>query len=145
MELTRFSPARDVFRFPDHLSGLFGSFFAPTGEAAGAFSTWRPKVDIYDEKDQFVVKAELPGIDKKDIHVNVKGRALTLKGETRSENEEKKDKCCRRERFHGKFERSFTLPGEVKAESIKADYTDGLLEISIPKPEENQETEVAIH
>ena len=106
---------------------------------------WNPKVDIYDEDGHIVLKAELPGIDKKDIEVDVKDRILTLKGERASDNEIKKDTYLQRERSFGKFERSFTLPVNVKAEDIKAVYKDGLLKVEIPKPLDSKPKQITVH
>jgi len=107
--------------------------------------SWRPFVDIYDNDNNIVIKAELPGIDKKDIVVDVKDRFLTLKGERSSENEVKKDKFHRRERTYGKFERVFSLPMEVDPDKIKADYKDGVLKIDIPKLEKQKPKQITVH
>ncbi len=88
--------------------------------------------------------ADLPGIDKKDIDISIKGRELSIKGETKSENEKEDGNYYRRERTFGKFERCFTLPREVKTDAVKADYKDGILEISISKPEESKAAKVAV-
>jgi HSP20 family protein len=102
-------------------------------------------VDIYDNDHNIVIKAELPGVDKKDIVVHVEGRLLTLKGERSSEKEVNEDKYHCRERTYGKFERVFTLPAEVDADKITADYKDGVLKIDIPKPEEQKPKKITVH
>jgi HSP20 family protein len=106
---------------------------------------WNPVVDIYDNEDNIVIKAELPGIDKENINVDVKDGVLILKGERSSDNEVKKDKYYRRERMFGKFERAFNLPADVDPDKIKADYTDGVLKIDIPKPEERKPKQITVH
>jgi HSP20 family protein len=106
---------------------------------------WTPVVDIYDNDDAIVIKAELPGVDKKDIVVDVDGGRLTLRGERSSENEVKEDSYHRRERAYGKFERVFTLPAEVDPDMIEADYRDGILKINIPKPEEKKPKQITVH
>jgi HSP20 family protein len=110
-----------------------------------AMCNWNPVVDIYDNEDNIVIKAELPGIDKKDIVIDVKDRVLTLKGERSVDNEVKEENFYRRERAFGKFERAFTLPTDVDSEKIKADFKDGLLKIDIPKPEKQKPKEITIH
>jgi len=125
---------------------VFDNFFYPTNRDEVEFSirNWNPVVDVYDNDDNFVIKAELPGIDKEDIEIDVKDRVLTLKGERSSENEVKEDNYYRRERSFGKFERAFTLPADVDPDKIKADFKDGVLKIDIPKPEEQKPRQITI-
>jgi HSP20 family protein len=106
---------------------------------------WNPAVDLYEKDDYFVIKAELPGVDKKDIAIDLKDRVLTLSGERSYENEVKEDSYYRRERSYGKFQRAFTLPAEVDSDKIKAEFKDGLLRIEVPKPEEQKPKQVTIH
>jgi len=111
-----------------------------------AFSRdWHPSVDIYDEDDRIVLKAELPGVDKEHIEVDVKDRVLTLKGERTLDNEVQDDNYYRRERSFGKFERRFTLPVNVDASDIKAEYKDGLLRVDIPKPVAEKPRQITVH
>jgi HSP20 family protein len=102
-------------------------------------------VDIYENEEDIVITAELPGVDKNDMTVDVTGRVLTLKGERSIHNEVKEDNYYRQERCYGKFERCFTLPVEVDPDKIKADYKDGVLKINIPKAEESKPKQVTIH
>ena len=147
MELVRFSPIRNVFglrrRKIDMLDDFFYPFLRDGVDRCGL--SWNPEVDIYDEDDTIVIKAELPGIAKKDIHVDVKDGVLILKGERSSDNEVKEDKYYRRERMSGKFERAFTLPADVDPDKIKADYTDGVLKVDIPKPEQRKPRQIKVH
>jgi len=106
---------------------------------------WNPAVDLYEKDDYFVIKAELPGVDKKDIAIDLKDRVLTLSGERSYENEVKEDSYYRRERSYGKFQRAFTLPADVDSDKIKAEFKDGLLQIEVPKPEEQKPKQVTIH
>jgi HSP20 family protein len=98
-------------------------------------------VDIYENEDSVVVKAELPGVDKKDIKVDLKDGVLTLTGERSHEKEVNEDKYYRKERAYGRFHRSFTVPAEIDPDKIKAEFKDGVLKVEIPKPEEQK----AIH
>lgn len=94
-----------------------------------------PSLDMYDEEHEIVVKAELPGIGKDDVEVNLSGSTLTIKGEKKREEEIKKTNYLRSEREYGSIFRSLELPAEVKAEEVKASFKDGVLEIRLPKSE----------
>ena len=147
MNLVRWNPMKEMFSLSDRMNKMFDGFFYPTTRDNEWMSMWdwNPAVDIYDKDDHIVIKAEIPGVDKKDITVDIKDRVLTLKGERSSDNEEKKDNFYRRERTFGKFERSFSLPAQVDLDKVKADYKDGILKIEIPKPEGQKPKEVTIH
>ncbi|MDE0427877.1 MAG: Hsp20/alpha crystallin family protein [Candidatus Poribacteria bacterium] len=105
---------------------------------------WTPSVDISETKDNFEVRAELPGIAKDDLHISVKDSLLTLSGEKRQEQVDDTQNYRRVERRYGNFERKFALPREVTADDIKAEYTDGVLTVSIPKPEAAKPAEIPI-
>jgi HSP20 family protein len=126
---------------------MFDDGFYPINrdEVELSMGSWNPVVDVYDNDDIIVIKAELPGIDKEGIEIDVKDRVLTLKGERSSESEVKDDNYYRRERSFGKFERAFNLPADVDPDKIKADYKDGVLKIDIPKPEEKKPRQITIH
>jgi HSP20 family protein len=103
-----------------------------------------PSVDVYEEKDTVVIKAELPGMRKEDIEVNLTGDTLTIKGEKKEDKEVKEDDYYRRERSYGSFLRTMALPCEVKSEQIKANFKDGVLEIRLPKTEEARKKSIAV-
>jgi HSP20 family protein len=125
---------------------LDDSFFRPgRSDDDLSLGTWHPVVDMYDEDDRVVIKAELPGVDKKDIAVDVKDRVLTLSGERNYDNEVKEENYYRRERAYGKFQRAFSLPADVDSDKIKADFKDGLLKIEVPKPEKQKPKNITIH
>ena len=147
MELVKWRPVGNLFRMPHHMNSLFDDFFYPASRREHSQSSWgwHPAVDIFENDTNIVIKAELPGIEKKDIVVDVKDRVLTLRGERASDNEVKEDNFYRRERTFGKFERAFTLPADVKVNDIKADYKDGVLRIDIPKPEVQQPKQITVH
>jgi len=147
MQLVKFNPVRDIFSLRNRMNHIFDDLFYPVNrdQAELSMGRWNPVVDVYDNDDSVVIKAELPGIEKEDIEIDVKDRVLTLKGERSSENEVKDDNYYRRERCFGKFERSFTLPADVDPDKIKADYKDGVLKIDIPKPEEKKPRQITIH
>ena len=147
MTLVKWTPFREMLTLQDRMNRLFnGSEFRPGHwDDDLAMTNWHPVVDIYDSDDKIVIKAELPGMDKKDISIDLKDRVLTLKGERSLENEVKEDRYYRKERTFGKFERSFTLPMGLDSEKIKADYKDGLLKIEVNKPEKENPKQITIH
>ena len=136
--LTLHRPARNPFKF-------YSPFFAPlrAGTDAGTYN-WAPSVDISETDDKFEVRAELPGVAKDDLHVSVKDNLLTLSGEKRQGDVDDTQNYRRVERRYGSFQRRFTLPPEVATDDIKAEYSDGVLTLSIPKPEVAKPTEVPI-
>ena len=147
MHLVRFNPIRDIYSLRNRNNNIFDDLIYPNrrGDEKLTMWNWKPVVDIYDNEDKFVINAELPGVDKKDIVIDVKDRLLTLKGERSSEKEVKEDKYHRRERAYGSFERVFTLPAEIDPDQIKADYKDGILKIDIPKPEVQKPKQITVN
>ncbi len=106
-------------------------------EADMTFADWAPSVDIEEAEDKYLIKADLPGVEKKDIDVKLENGVLSIRGEKYAEKESGKDtRQHRRERFHGTFARSFTLPEAVQADAVDATYRDGVLTLHIPKKEE---------
>ena len=136
-----------MFSLRHQMNHLFDDVFRPVvrGDSRFPMRNWNPTVDIYDSDEHIVIKAELPGIDKKDIVIDVKDGLLVLKGERSFDNEVKEEKYYCRERTFGKFERVFRLPADVDPEKISANYKDGILKIDIPKPEEQQPKQIAVH
>jgi len=106
---------------------------------------WAPAVDIYDDKDKLVIKADLPGMAQKDIDVSVEDDVLGIKGEKKKETEVKEDNFYRVERAYGSFERRFALPVNVDATKIKATYKEGVLELTLPKKEESKAKQIKIN
>ena len=147
MELTRWNPQISLFNIGNPFDRFFDDLFYPSlhSEDAESLWTWNPVVDIYDDKDHVVITAELPGVDKKDIVIDVKDRMLTLKGERSLDNEAKEDDFYRRERCFGKFERTFTLPLNVDPDKISATYKEGVLKLEIPRPEDQKPKKITIH
>jgi len=146
MELIKWNPMRDMFGMQHRMHRLMDDFFLPARNLPREDSLWdwNPSVDIYDKDELIVLKAELPGVDKDHIEVDVKDRVLTLKGERSLDNEVREDSYYRRERSFGKFERSFTLPVNVNIEDIKAEFKNGLLKVEIPKPTENKPKQIKV-
>ena len=148
MQLVKWNPRRDIFGFRHNLNSFFDDFFYPLqqrGADSDGLWDWNPAVDIYEEDANIVIKAELPGVDKKGISVDVKDRRLTIKGERSTENEVKEERYFRRERVYGRFERSFNLGADIDPDSVKAEYTDGVLKVTVPKPESQKPRQVTVH
>jgi HSP20 family protein len=116
----------------------FGSFFRPLA----SLSRWTPAVDVYQDKDQFTVHAELPGLKKEEIEISLHGDTLTIAGERKLHGSA--DQAFRTERFFGKFQRSLTLPAAVSAEHVKATYKDGILTVVLPKAEEAKPKQIEV-
>jgi HSP20 family protein len=103
-----------------------------------------PALDLYEEKDDIVIKAELPGIDKNNIEVNLADHTLTIKGEKKKEEEIKEENYYRSERSYGAFMRTLELPKDVHADKVKATFKDGVLEVRLPKTEEAKAKEIKV-
>jgi HSP20 family protein len=103
-----------------------------------------PAVDLYEEKDDIVVKAELPGMDKENIEVNLTDHTLTIKGEKKKEEETKEESYYRSERSYGSFVRTLELPRDVHADKVKASFKNGVLEVRLPKTEEAKAKEIKV-
>jgi len=147
MNLVKWNPWREMPALHNRINRMFDDPFFSIDRLADedTLGMWNPAVDLYEKEDHFVIKAELPGINKNDIKVDLKDRVLTLSGERSFDNEVKEENYYRRERSFGKFQRAFTLPAEVDAEKIKAEFKDGVLQIEVPKPENKKAKRVTIH
>ncbi|PID77187.1 MAG: heat-shock protein [Deltaproteobacteria bacterium] len=147
MELQRVNPRCNYGR-SNSLPSFLDEFLPPLfNEAAFARTADRRgiSVDIYDREGKVVIEAEIPGADKEELYVDVKGKHLTLGGERKLASEIKDENVYRRERHYGKFERSFTLPFEVKEELVSASYNNGILQLEISRPEEDQIKQIKIN
>lgn len=147
MNLVKWNPWRELETFQNRMGHFFHEpFFMPSlFNDEADMGGWNPVVDIYEDKDHIVIKAELPGMDKKNIKVDLKDNVLTLEGERSYENESKENHYYRKERVFGKFKRAFRLPDNLDPEKINADYKNGVLKIEIPKPEEEKPKQIAVH
>jgi HSP20 family protein len=138
-------PFKELFDMQRNLNSLFESNFSKSGNEETALNTWTPAVDIYEDQEAFLLKLELPEMNKEDIKVNLNENVLSISGERRFENEDKRDGYHRVERSYGQFYRSFTLPPNVNAEAIHAEYKDGVLRLSLPKKEEARPKEISVN
>jgi len=125
----------------EELDRVFESTFSSPFRSLGTFTRWTPSVDVYQDKDQFTVVAEIPGLKKEDIEVSLHGDTLTISGERKSQE---KEEGLRTERFFGKFQRSLTLPSAVSADKVRASYKDGVLEVVLPKAEEAKPKQIEV-
>ena len=145
-ELARFKPVRSALGLQDEINELFRDFFRGwdvNGEEK-RFGTWAPAVDIAENENEYEVRADLPGIPKKDINVSVDNGVLTLSGERKEERTEGKGANRRIKRYYGTFSRSFSLPGSVDTEKVKAAYKDGVLAVTLPKREEAKPKQISV-
>lgn len=145
MAFKKWDPFRDVVVLQDRINRLFEDAFphAKDIDETDLFA-WHPLVDIFKTDRGIVIQVELPGIKKENIAIEVKDDVLTIKGERLRDNPIAENDFYRRERSFGTFGRSFNLPYPVKPESISARFKDGVLEIGIPKPEEDKTRQVAV-
>lgn len=137
MRITKWQPYSDMVSMYDRWNRLFSEdMFDESFKSGLAPIAWRPMTDIYETKEGYVFKIELPGFKKEDIKVEFSGDTLTLSGERKQEEETKNENVHRLERSYGMFERSFTIPKNVDAKKIDASLKDGILLLTIPKVEE---------
>jgi len=146
MTLTKWDPFRDLVSLQDRMNRLFDESVrnVKPGDEALSSAIWSPAVDIYETDDEVVVKAELPEVNQKDIDIQIENNTITLRGERKFNKETKKENFHRIERAYGSFSRSFTLPGTIDQERIRADYKDGILKISMPKREETKPKQIKV-
>jgi len=143
--LMTWKPMRDLFDIHGEMNRVFDDFFKPTRyREDGSAWDWMPAVDVAELDDRYEIRAEVPGLSEKDVHVSVTDNVLTLKGEKKHQHEEKSQKYHRVERSYGSFERSFTLPSTLKVEDIKATFKNGILTVHVPKSEAVKPKEIQI-
>jgi HSP20 family protein len=146
MAIVRWEPFRDLVTIQDRMNRIFDDAFRGPGRSEEDWlgGSWAPAVDIYEHEGNLVLKAELPGIDPKDVDVRVENNVLTLRGERKFDHEVNRESCHRVERAYGTFSRSFTLPNVVDTQSIKAEYKDGVLRVTMPKREEAKPKQIQV-
>jgi HSP20 family protein len=149
MAIVRYEPWHVVNRLHQTLDQVFNNHFnndalsSPEASSSPSVS-WVPLVDIHEEKDRFVVLADVPGVEPKDIDITAENGVLTVRGERRAEKRETENGYERVERVSGAFLRRFTLPEGANTESIKAKQTNGVLEVTIPKTPAVQPRRISI-
>lgn len=141
-ELSNWSSFDRLSSLRDEVNRLF-DFTWPSRDS-GLFSGWSPALDVFDDKDNFVVTVELPGLKKEEINLSVHDGVLTISGERKHERDEKDGGAFRSERYFGKFQRSVTLPAAVDANKVAANYKDGVLTVELPKAEEAKPKQITV-
>ncbi|NNE99701.1 MAG: Hsp20/alpha crystallin family protein [Pyrinomonadaceae bacterium] len=145
MSIIKYDPFRELKGLQDDMNRLFMTNF-PRGfnDEEMASGGWTPNVDIYESEDEIVLEAELPGMKREDFEVSIENNVVTLKGSRKFEKKEENDNYHRVERSYGTFTRSFSLPRSVSAEDTKADFTNGVLRVSLPKKEEAKARKIEV-
>jgi len=144
MTLVKFAPARDLFTAQNRLNQMFNSLFDRSPDWYQESSAWAPEVDVEETKDAIVLRADLPGMSKKNMHISVEDGRLTISGERKTDHNEQQKNFHRLERTYGSFCRTFTLPATVLGDKVEATYKDGVLEVTVPKAEEVKPREIEI-
>lgn len=144
MALVKWDPSRELDLLQSDMNRLFDSFFQGRNGAQNGSRRWIPPMDLAETETEYVLRADLPGLEEGDIDVEVKDNVLRVSGERRAEHEESREGYHRVERSFGRFSRALDLPEGVDPEQIAASFERGVLEVRIPKPEERQPTKVPI-
>src|SRR6266478_726531 len=144
MSIIRYDPFRDLRALQDEVNRLFTGNMARFDDEGIARGSWSPSVDIYENKDQIVLEAELPGMKREDFDLSVENNVITLRGERHFEKKEDTDNYHRVERAYGSFLRSFTLPNSVTAEGAAAEYRNGVLRVTLPKRAETKARRIEV-
>ncbi|MGC8659442.1 MAG: Hsp20/alpha crystallin family protein [Desulfomonilaceae bacterium] len=139
-------PENTLVEFRKEVDDLFNQFFGSSGWLPGTYFSrgFSPAFDVSETDDDIIIKAELPGIDPKDIEVNLTGNTITVKGEKKEEREEKEENMHRVERSFGVFSRSVALPCDVKQDQIEANFKHGVLNLKLPKADTSKKRSIKI-
>ena len=147
MALIRWEPIGELNTIQSEMNRLFNTFFdTPTPGSSGqtTLRRWVPAMDLVETDDDFVLRADLPGLSEDDVNIELEDNVLTISGERKSSHEERKEGYYRVERASGSFQRSLTLPEGVDPDAVKANFDHGVLEVRIPKPEQRKPRKVQI-
>ncbi len=145
MAIVRWNPVRDMFGLQEEMNMLLGDFFGTdTAKGEANFIRWAPRVDIVEANGGFELNADLPGMKKEDIKIEIQDNMLTLRGERKIEEEKKEENYRLAERCYGQFIRTFTLPENVNRNGIEAEFKDGVLKLAIPKVEKAKPKEIEV-
>ena len=143
--LALWTPFREMEDMERHLGSTFGESWLPSlWSRVPEARAWVPDLDVFEKDGKFVVKAELPGMEEKDVDVSIEGDTLTIKGEKETEKEVKEEDYYRCERAYGSFFRSVPLPNSVDKDKVEANYNNGVLEVMLPKIDGKQPKKVKV-
>ena len=142
--MTMLSNFRGTSNLQDQLNRLFNDAFERTRQESN-LTAWAPAVDIYENEQELVVKADLPDIDPKDLDIRVENNILSIRGERKFEKKVNEENYLRVERAYGSFSRSFSLANTVNPDGIKADYQNGVLTLVLPKREEAKPKQIRVN
>lgn len=144
MSIIKYDPFRELRSLQDEMNRLFMTNYSRGSEEGFTSGAWSPKVDIFENKENLVIEAELPGMKREDVDVSIENNVLTLHGERKFEKKDEGDNYHRVERSYGAFTRSFTLPQTVTAEGATADFKNGVLRVQLLKREETKARKIEI-
>ena len=145
MTIVRWEPFRELSSLQTEMNRLFNAAFDTSSPGSGTSNRrWTPAMDLLETDEQFVLRADLPGMTEADVSVELEDNVLTVSGERKTEREEQREGFYRMERAFGSFSRSLTLPKGVDAEAVNAQFDRGVLEVRIPKPEQRKPRRISI-
>jgi HSP20 family protein len=144
MAIVRWEPFRELAALQNEMGRLMGQFGGGIGPGNGQSSTWAPAVDVWETENELALAFDLPGVPEDKVAVELNDNVLTVAGERERTQEHSTERFYRFERRYGQFARSVTLPAGVKEDDIKADYKNGVLEVRVPKPEEQKPKRIQI-
>ena len=144
MALVRYDTGRELDTLQSEMNRVFDAFFGDRPGNGGRARRWVPAMDLVEEGDSLVLRADLPGMSHDDVNVEVKDGVLTISGERQAEQRKEEQGYYRVERSFGSFSRSLTLPEGIDPDKVSAEFDNGVLEVRIPKPEERKPHRVAI-
>jgi len=139
-----FDPFDELTVLRNRMDRLFGRFFEEEEPTAMTANRWMPAIDIIETRDALIFKTELPGFEEKDVNIEIENNVLKISGERKFEETTKEKTYQRVERAYGKFFRTFTLPVNVNIDKVVATFTNGLLELTVPKKEEAKPKKIAL-
>ncbi len=145
MNIVKYDPFRDLRSLQDEMNRLFSGTFSRGSQDEVLRGAWSPSVDIFENKNEIVLEAELPGMSAEDVRISIENNVLTLHGERKFEKKDESDNFHRVERSYGSFTRSFTLPPTVSNENANAEFENGVLRLTLAKREEAKPRRIEIN
>lgn len=143
-QIMRRDPMREMATLRDEVDRLFDDFYGLRYRRGGDLTNWVPPIDVEETEDAFVLRSELPGINRDDVKITVSGNEVQIRGKKKHESEDSSKKFHRVERSYGEFRRAFALPTNVLAEKARATYKDGVMQLMLPKAESSKTREVKL-